>query len=193
MTRTLAPLALTFVLAGFAPAGLHAQSPAPESSAAAAAPTARPYFAETSMNVFRRFSGDGAKTLEFYGQPFVASADFEGLRELRAPATFSFLRYGRDVGTIERNGTQLVVDPDREGPARSFTVAEGDFNRRSLKGNAVLRWEWRAGSTLFLVWQHTRAGAADLNDLRLGRDLDAMFAAPSRNILAIKASYWFSP
>jgi hypothetical protein len=123
----------------------------------------------------------------------VASADFEGIRELRAPGTFSFLRYGRDVGTVARSGSQLVVDPDGAGPAASFRVAEGDFNRRSLKGNAVLRWEWRAGSTLFLVWQHLRTGSEDLNDLRLGRDLDRLFASPSRNVLAIKASYWFSP
>lgn len=42
---------------------MSAQSPSP-----AAATTAAPYFAEKSMNVFRRFSGDGAKTLQFYGQ-----------------------------------------------------------------------------------------------------------------------------
>jgi hypothetical protein len=46
---------------------------------------------------------------------------------------------------------------------------------------------------LYLVWQHTRAGSEELNDLRLGRDLDRLFNSPSRNILAIKASYWFSP
>ncbi len=132
-------------------------------------------------------------TLELFGQPFVASADFDGLKELRAPATFSFLRYGQDAGTLRRDGTGLVVDPDGTGPAPTFRVAEGDFNRRSLKGNVVLRWEWRAGSTLFLVWQHARAESEDLNDLRLGRDLSGLFSSPSRNILAIKMSYWFSP
>jgi hypothetical protein len=62
MSRTTASLALTFLLAGLV-AGLHAQSPAPASAA-----TAAPYFAEKSMNVFRRFNGDGVKTLQFYGQ-----------------------------------------------------------------------------------------------------------------------------
>ncbi len=132
-------------------------------------------------------------TLELYGQPFVASADFEGLRELLAPSTYAFLRYGKDVGTVTREGSQLSVDPDGAGPAPRFRVAEGDFNRRSLRGNVVLRWEWRAGSTLFLVWQHQRAGAEELNDLRIGRDLDRLLSSPSRNVFAIKASYWFSP
>ena len=57
--------------------------------------------------------------------PFVASADFEGLKELRTPATFSFLRYGQYVGTIRKDGTQLVVDPDGSGPAPTRTWARG--------------------------------------------------------------------
>jgi len=71
MTRTIASLAATLLLAGVAITGVRAQSASPTAAAAApAAPatTARPYFAENSMNVFRRFSGDGVKTLEFYGQ-----------------------------------------------------------------------------------------------------------------------------
>ena len=64
MTRTRAFLALTLRLAGLIPAGVHAQSTA----APEPATTAAPYFVENSMNVFRRFTGDGVKTLEFYGQ-----------------------------------------------------------------------------------------------------------------------------
>src|SRR5688572_16786840 len=60
MTRMIA-LALTFLFA--AAAGAQAQSPA-----SGPASTAAPYFAEQSMNVFRRFGGDGVKTLQFYGQ-----------------------------------------------------------------------------------------------------------------------------
>jgi catechol 2,3-dioxygenase-like lactoylglutathione lyase family enzyme len=63
MTHTMAMLLLTLIVAGHVPADVRAQSPPPAPSA-----TAAPYFAEHSMNVFRRFSGDGGKTLEFYGQ-----------------------------------------------------------------------------------------------------------------------------
>src|SRR4051812_8688718 len=57
-------LVLSFVLAGLVPAGTFAQSaPAPASSQVASV-----YFVEHSANVFRRFSGDGVKTLEFYGE-----------------------------------------------------------------------------------------------------------------------------
>ena len=71
MIRTMALFACVFALAGMAPADMLAQSAsvAPAATAAAApATTAAPYFVEKSMNVFRRFSGDGAKTLAFYGE-----------------------------------------------------------------------------------------------------------------------------
>ncbi len=29
----------------------------------------------------------------------------------------------------------------------------GDFETLSFRSNLVLRWEWRRGSTLFLIWQ----------------------------------------
>jgi hypothetical protein len=35
---------------------------------------------------------------------------------------------------------------------------ERDFDLRSLRGSAVLRWEYRPGSALFLVWQQERGG-----------------------------------
>jgi catechol 2,3-dioxygenase-like lactoylglutathione lyase family enzyme len=58
----MASFALTFLLVALG-AAPYAQSPAP-----ASATTAAPYFAEKSMNVFRRFNGDGVRTLQFYGQ-----------------------------------------------------------------------------------------------------------------------------
>ena len=41
--------------------------------------------------------------------------------------------------------------------AAAFTLPNRDFDVRSFRSNAVLRWEWRPGSTLFVVWQQNRA------------------------------------
>ena len=83
-------------------------------------------------------------SLEMYAQPFFSSNDYGALKELRAPRTFDFLVYGSDTGTVtEESGARSRVDPDGDGPAASFTVPDRDFNLNSLRGNAVLRWEWR--------------------------------------------------
>ena len=67
MTRTLPSAALALLLTGLVPAAANAQAASAAPAAAAPATVASAYFAEKSANVFRRFSGDGARTLEFYG------------------------------------------------------------------------------------------------------------------------------
>jgi hypothetical protein len=54
----------------------------------------------------------------------------------------------------------------------------------------VLKWEWRPGSTIFLVWQQSR-NAREAIGARAG--VDDMFrslAAPGTNILLFKTSFW---
>jgi hypothetical protein len=74
--------------------------------------------------------------------------------------------------------------------AASFTLANRDFDVRSFRSNAVLRWEWRPGSTLFVVWQQNRARQSP-EWSRLGPgDLFGSLTARGDNFLAIKATYW---
>jgi hypothetical protein len=143
-------------------------------------------------------------TLELYAQPFVSSNDFGGLKELRAPRTFDFDRYGVDVGSLTTDAAgAATVDPDGAGPAPAFRVTDRDFDLTSLRGNAVLRWEWREGSTLYVVWQQDRAERlsgteADLRgrnvgSLDLGGSAGDLFAIRPSNVLLFKVSYWMNP
>jgi hypothetical protein len=131
-------------------------------------------------------------TLEIFAQPFLASGDYEEYRELAAPRTFDFLRYGVDVGSLSEADDGFRVDPDGSGPAQPFDLSDADFNRQSLRGTAVLRWEWRPGSTLFLVWQQSRAAFGERGDFRFRHDLNDMFGAETDNIFLVKVNYWFS-
>lgn len=71
-------------------------------------------------------------------------------------------------------------------PDRSFTA-------RSLRGDAVLRWEYRPGSTFFLVWQQDRLDAGRMHDFSVGRALGAAFGGKANNVLAAKWTYWINP
>jgi hypothetical protein len=130
-------------------------------------------------------------TLELFAQPFMASGDYGQIMELKAPGTFEFNRYGYDGSqiTVDPDG-DMTVDPDGLGPAETFTVSNRDFNRVSLRGTGVLRWEWRPGSTLFLVWQQSRSDYYEDGNFDFTRDADAMWAANSDNVFMIKATYW---
>jgi hypothetical protein len=131
-------------------------------------------------------------SLQLYAQPLLSANGFRDYKELRAPGTFDFGVYGRDQGTIAADGSGgFTVDPDGAGAAEEFTVADQNFNLRSLRANLVLRWEYRPGATLFLVWQQSRSNQADgVGDFDLGRDLRGLRTTPADNLLAVKLSYW---
>jgi len=113
-------------------------------------------------------------SLETYLQPYIVSGDYRDFAQLAAPRSYDF---------TER--------PDLSGPNAPFNP---DFNFRSLRGNAVLRWEWRPGSTLFLAWQQVRSDyALGLGDFDFGRDRTALFDAQPDNIFVLKINYWLNP
>ena len=125
-------------------------------------------------------------TLELYAEPFVTSGQYTDLGELTRPRTNILRRYGSDASSIVQAG---------DG---SFTVTDGsdqftlnpNFNVLSFRSNVVVRWEWRPGSTLFLVWQQNRFGLEDpLERARVG-DLWNTLSADGDNYFAVKVSYW---
>ncbi len=155
---------------------------------------------ETRLNV----TFNPELSLEVFAQPFLSSGDYGDLKELREPRTFDFLEYGADLGTVSRNSEgDYVVDPDGPGAGAPFRVADRDFTFRSLRGNAVLRWEWRPGSTVYLVWQQERsetltALATDpayrqVGNFHFGRDSRELFGLRPDNVFLIKVNYWLNP
>jgi hypothetical protein len=132
-------------------------------------------------------------TLQLYAEPYVLSGRYSGFKEFRQPRTFDFDVYGADRGTVTEvtEGdavTGYLVDPGDGG--EPFPVSNGDFNFRSLRGNAVLRWEWRPGSTLFFVWQQTRDEFAAYDGFGVVEELGEVFRAPVENVFLVKATYW---
>lgn len=107
-------------------------------------------------------------SLQLFAQPFVTTGRFSRHKELARPRAFDFEAYGVDRGTIVEDAAakRLTIDPDGAGPSPPFTVGDHDFTVRSLRGNAVVRWEYRPGSAIFFVWQQERNGFLD--EARLG-------------------------
>jgi hypothetical protein len=132
-------------------------------------------------------------TLQVFAQPFFASGDYGRFREFAAPRTVRKLEYGTDLGTIARNATtaEYTVDPDgAAGAAAPFTFADPNFTVRSLRGTAVLRWEYHPGSTLFFVWTQQRSGFEAVGDLAFRRNYSALFRDRPDNVFLVKATYW---
>jgi hypothetical protein len=103
-------------------------------------------------------------TLEVYMQPFVAAGDYSNIRKFSKPLTFEF--------------EPVVYD---ENP---------DFNNKSLRSNVVFRWEYRRGSTLYLVWNVSNSDDTRPGQFSAFRDLRTGFGSAGTQVLMVKFNYW---
>jgi hypothetical protein len=124
-------------------------------------------------------------------QPFLARGDYDGFKELHQPRKWGWDVYGEERGTISETDNGYDIDPDGSGAAEIFALPDPDFNVRSLRGNAVLRWEYRPGSTVYLVWQQRRFGTVPYGETDLMDDARALWSIPPENVFALKVSYWW--
>jgi hypothetical protein len=127
-------------------------------------------------------------TFELYAQPFASNGNYFSYGEMIDPGSTDWKEYGKADGTtIEKNENRAytVTDGDKE-----FQLRDYDFNYISFRSSAVFRWEFRPGSTFYLVWQlnnseySSQAGRVDFGSLRNG------FSAPGINSVAAKISWW---
>jgi hypothetical protein len=127
-------------------------------------------------------------TLETYAEPFAASGRFYDFGEMGTPRSEELRLYGTGGTTISQpdaNGRRTVV-----ADGQTFTLSNQDFNARSFRSNMVLRWEWRPGSTLFLVWQQDRAARLPSGEhVQIG-DVWNAFSQSGSNFFAVKMNYW---
>jgi hypothetical protein len=145
-----------------------------------------------SINTRLNWTFTPTLTLQLFAQPFVASGDYSSFREFAAPRTLAKRIYGVDMGTIERRAGDgsYVVDPDGSGPARAFSFGDPNFTTGALRGTAVLRWEYRPGSTLYFVWTQQRSSYDPASDFGYDRARTAIFDQRPMNVVQVKLTYW---
>ena len=129
---------------------------------------------EASVRTRVNFTATPTLSLQMYAQPFVSKGRYSNVRELADPRAASY--------------------PDRFRPYGDGTPPEGQegFNFKQFRSNTVLRWEYRPGSALFLVWQHGRQDSEPGYGTRgFFGDVGRLFDTPADNTFLVKLSYWF--
>jgi hypothetical protein len=129
-------------------------------------------------------------SLQLYAQPLVSAGDYGSFRGLARPRSNDYDVYA-EADTYDPR-TQTIY-PNGRAAGDSIVLFDPDFTARSLRGNAVLRWEYRPGSTLYFVWTQSRSTDLDRADFDVGGSMRDLFHAPAENIFMIKATYWWSP
>jgi hypothetical protein len=142
----------------------------------------------TELRVNYTFKPD--LTLDLYAEPFAASGQYRNVGDLVAARTRLIRRYGTE-------GTEVVPLDDGSlhvfDGTSTFLLGNRDFNVRSFRSNLVLRWEWRPGSALYLVWQQDRSADQIAGTRASLTDMFGSIGERGGHFFAVKASLWISP
>ena len=113
-------------------------------------------------------------TLQVYAQPFVSKGTYSNVQQL------SHTPRARDFASRYETDPVAADNP-------------GGFNYKQFRSNVVFRWEYRPGSTLFVVWSQGRHASTGVAGPRsLGGDLGDLFTLVPDNSFLVKLSYWIN-
>lgn len=131
-------------------------------------------------------------SLEAFARPFIATGEYSAYKEVIDPQADEFADRFRLLDSAMSCGADRRCTIDLNGDGVSDTsVRQPDFKVRSLQSTAVLRWEYRPGSVLYVAWQHGRHGRGTEPGIDPAGDVSALFSLAPDDTLLVKASYWF--
>jgi hypothetical protein len=143
-------------------------------------------------------------TLQLFAQPLLSAGEFVTYKQFSQAGTDRFDPFEEGTAVLAgtsvrcvggrtcRDGDTRFVDFQGDGVS-DVSFRERDFRVRSLRGNAVLRWEYRPGSTLYLVWQQGRYFEdRAASEFALGQEFGRLLGQQPDNVLILKMNYWLS-
>jgi len=130
-------------------------------------------------------------SLQLYMQPFIATGAYESYSRVEDPrgATWADRMVPFESEQIVVDGGDVLIDIDSDGTA-DMNLGNPDFTYLSLRSNAVLRWEYLPGSTVFFVWQHGRSDYSSQGQFNLRDGVTDLYDAEGANTFLVKVNYW---
>jgi hypothetical protein len=135
-------------------------------------------------------------TLQYYGSPFVATgryADFKKATQTLAPGYEErFHRYTDSEIALGRGENVYQVIEAGSQPDAAYSFANPDFDFTQFRSNLVVRWEYKPGSSLYIVWSQGRTEYGSAPSETLRTSWDRLWHARPDNVVLVKLTYWLS-
>jgi hypothetical protein len=133
-------------------------------------------------------------TLQYYGQPFITRPVYNHFAFVSNPMAKKYddRFYVYKANEISFSNGKYHVDGNADGTT-DYSFNKPDFNFVQFRSNLVIRWEYKAGSELYLVWSqgNTANASNDLTTPLASSLFDNAFAEQARNIFLVKCTYRF--
>jgi len=130
-------------------------------------------------------------SLQYYGNPYASMGKYNNFREVADASNKSLdLRYHKltQISVPDIGNSYVLQNQD----GLRYNLNNPDFNFQEFRSNLVGRWEFKPGSTLYLVWTNTRSAYSDQRNQSILESFGNIMKVNSQNVFMIKFSYWFA-
>ncbi|NJM16305.1 MAG: hypothetical protein HC896_13850 [Bacteroidales bacterium] len=126
-------------------------------------------------------------TLQYYAMPFICGGKYSKFKNIDRPGA----KNPHDRYALYTTYEALADAAHENMNILGTNIEHPDFNFKEYKSNMVLRWEYRPGSLLYLVWSSHKTHDGNYGTTALDSDLKNLYQAHAHNILLVKLSYRF--
>ncbi|MDF1573945.1 MAG: DUF5916 domain-containing protein [Bacteroidales bacterium] len=127
-------------------------------------------------------------SLQYYGSPYYAVGEYHDFKRVNQSEMRDM---DQRLETLDLSYDPAMNSYSFERNAETFRFNNPDFSFMQFRSNLVFRWEYKLGSTLYVVWSHDRSGwESAYNPIRdIAGDL---FGIRGNHVIMLKANFWFS-
>ncbi len=133
-------------------------------------------------------------SLQYYAQPYITAGEYSNYKRVDNPTAKDFDERFENINdriAFDEEEKAFTLDLDNNGVAEYTFRGQTDFNYKQFRSNFVLRWEYSAGSTFYLVWSQGFNDYRSLGNFEFSRDVHDLFGSPGDNVIMIKMSHMF--
>ncbi len=134
-------------------------------------------------------------TLQYWGQPFIATGKYYDHKYITSPMTDEYRGRFHTYSTSEKSWDtdHFNIDENTDGTT-DYTIGNKDFNFEEFLSNLVVRWEYKPGSSVYLVWSQTRSYSTGIGEMDYFNNMGDLFDRDNNiphNVFLVKFSYRF--
>ena len=131
-------------------------------------------------------------SIQFYGQPFVSSGLYSNFKRITSPRAIEYSDRFHVFSEGELSQDEFFCVDENQDGIIDYSFSNPDFNFLQFRSNLIIRWEYKPGSSLYLVWSQGRTGYIPYGEYTFMDNMRELFDVYPHNVFLIKFSYGFN-
>ncbi|ADV49081.1 hypothetical protein Celal_1780 [Cellulophaga algicola DSM 14237] len=146
-----------------------------------------------SMSLRLNYTINPNLSIQYWGQPFISNGVYSNFKQIADPLAKNFEDRitSYTPNQVSFTDSSYSIDEDMDG-SPDYSFDNPDFSFTQFRSNLVVRWEYKPGSEIFLVWSQDLSSSGNPNDgLFATLDENLFGNLQPKNIFLLKATYRF--